>query len=285
MAEGGPFKAALKAGSFVLRKTTIARCAEFGSLRDFIMEEKRAKMDKFKPEFTCQRTVLQEHCDFADRMRPAALLHAVQQAGTDHCNAIGMTPAFYKEHHMAFLLAKQVLEIYRTPTLGETLTYMTRPETPRRAIYKRLHRIEDEAGLTVAEVDSRWVLVDVETRRILRHMPKEMNLCAWPEPIDEELSLTIAKAAEMEAPVEQVARYSLCDRNGHLNNASWLDVLCDALPLEQIQAAPLCRAAINYHWEVPMGHEFTLSRGRVERGWYLNGQRDGRCCIEAELDF
>ena len=113
MAEGDPFKAALKAGSFVLRKTTIARCAEFGSLRDFIMEEKRAKMDKFKPEFTCQRTVLQEHCDFADRMRPAALLHAVQQVGTDHCNSIRMTPAFYKEHHMAFLLAKQVLEIYQ----------------------------------------------------------------------------------------------------------------------------------------------------------------------------
>lgn len=242
-------------------------------------------MDEFKPEFTCQRTVLQEHCDFNDNMRPAALLHAVQQVGTDHCNSIGMTPAFYKEHHTAFLLAKQVLEIYRTPTLGETLTYMTRPEMPRRAIYKRLHRIEDEAGLPVAEVDSRWVLVDVDTRRILRHMPEEVNLYAWPEPIDEELSLTIAKAAEMEASVEQVARYSLCDQNGHLNNASWLDVLCDALPIEQMQSAPLSRAAINYHWEVPMGHEFTLSRGRVKGGWYLNGQRDGRCCIEAELDF
>ena len=34
-----------------------------------------------------------------------------------------------------------------------------------------------------------------------------------------------------------------------------------------------------------MGHEFTLSRGRVKGGWYLNGQRDGRCCIEAEWDF
>ena len=53
-------------------------------------------MDEFKPEFTCQRTVLQEHCDFNDNMRPAALLHAVQQVGTDHCNSIGMTPAFYK---------------------------------------------------------------------------------------------------------------------------------------------------------------------------------------------
>ena len=53
-------------------------------------------MDEFKPEFTCQRTVLQEHCDFNDNMRPAALLHAVQQLHSLRAAALSMDMAYSK---------------------------------------------------------------------------------------------------------------------------------------------------------------------------------------------
>ena len=45
----------------------------------------------------------------------------------------------------------------------------------------------------------------------------------------------------------------MCDLNGHINNSLYLDIACDALPQEVVEAAPLSFASIKYHREVPMG--------------------------------
>lgn len=241
-------------------------------------------MLEFTPVYTCTRRVLPQDCDFTAHMRPAALLACTQQVGTDHCLSFGLDSEVYARTHTAFLLAKQALEFYRVPAVNETLTFVSRPEGARRAVYKRVHEVMDESGAVVARVDSRWVLVDTETRRILRRPPEELGTL-WPDPVEEALDQTIHKAAELGEPLEQIARYSLCDENGHLNNAQWVDVLCDALPPEVFKAGPVRRVAVNYHWEVPIGQPFTLRWGRTEGGYYFNGQREDRCCIEAELCF
>ena len=241
-------------------------------------------MKEFTPTYTATHRVIPQDCDFTAHMRPAALLSCTQQVGTDHCISFGLDSSVHARTHTAFLLAKQALEFYRVPAVNETLTFVSRPEGARRAVYKRVHEVLDESGALVARVDSRWVLVDTESRRILRRPPEELAL-PWPERVEEELDLTIHKAAELSEPVEQVARYSLCDENGHLNNAKWVDVLCDALPTEVLAAGPVRRVAVNYHWEVPMGQAFTLRWGRTEGGYYFCGQREERSCIEAELCF
>ena len=59
---------------------------------------------------------------------------------------------------------------------------------------------------------------------------------------------------------------SLCDLNGHINNAYYLDLACDALPPEVLQAGPVTFAAVNYHREIPMGDTVELLYAPSEEG-------------------
>ena len=122
--------------------------------------------------FTETFRLAQADCDLANRAMPAALLRKAQQLAIDHCNAIGLTDDVYLRTGTAFLMAKVALEIYRPIRLGEQLRATTMPSQPKRAVYNRLTTFEDEQGQLAALYDSRWVLVDVNSRRILRQPPE-----------------------------------------------------------------------------------------------------------------
>ena len=44
------------------------------------------------------------------------------------------------------------------------------------------------------------------------------------------------KSKDLQPAGEWVAHYALCDLNGHINNAYYLDLACDALPPEVLYA-------------------------------------------------
>ena len=75
-------------------------------------------------------------------------------------------------------------------------------------------------------------MVDTETGRILRspgwthaELP-ERRRCPRSCPSSSTRARTLTAAGERRAS------YSLCDLNGHINNSFYLDIACDALPLE-----------------------------------------------------
>ena len=79
-------------------------------------------------------------------------------------------------------------------------------------------------------------------------------------------------------------RWILVDlTGGHINNAYYLDLACDALPPEVLQAGPVTFAAVNYHWEIPMGDTVELLYAPSEEGWYVQGRHDGRTSFECYL--
>ena len=56
-----------------------------------------------------------------------------------------------------------------------------------------------------------------------------------------------------------------------------------ALPPEVLQAGPVTFAAVNYHWEIPMGDTVELLYAPSEEGWYVQGRHDGRTSFECYL--
>ena len=79
-------------------------------------------------------------------------------------------------------------------------------------------------------------------------------------------------------------RWILVDlTGGHINNADYLDLACDALPPEVLQAGPVTFAAVNYHREIPMGDTVELLYAPSEEGWYVQGRHDGRTSFECYL--
>lgn len=234
--------------------------------------------------YTETATVLNADADFRSLLKPSALLRYVEQVSADHARAFGMDDKFFRDHNVAFLVGKQALQFVRVPRRTEALTLTTRAEHSRRGAIKRITTVTDAAGQLVATVDCRWILVDLTGGHIMRE-PDWTVENFWNETVEGELSLHTHRCKELTSAGECRASYSLCDLNGHINNALYLDIACDAIPLEVWRTRELKFFSIKYHREVPMGEKMAVFYAPVEQGWYVVGRREEHAAFECYLEF
>lgn len=212
-------------------------------------------------------TVLHVECDPFGRMTPGAVLRRVQELSTAHCETLGVNEALYQDTHTVFLLSRVSLEVADMPRLGQAVCIRTCAYGVRRAVYYRVTTLMDAEGKTLCQLDSRWLLVDTQSRRILRRSPGGLF-----DQFDEEAGPPAHAEMEIPAagPVAHCAQlravYSLCDRNGHINNARYADILCDHLPLERLEAGPVRKLLLVYRSEIPLGDAFDLAHATTEDG-------------------
>lgn len=231
--------------------------------------------------YTQTFAVTSADCDLRRRMTPGALLRLCQNIATDHCTALGLTSAYYAQSHTAFLLAKLACRWERPILLDERITLCTRPEVAKHAVYKRITEVRGEDGSLAALADSRWVLIDTESRRILRRPTEAIAALPFAQTVVEALPFALPRPETAEPVCECRAAYSQCDQNGHINNTRYIDLACDLLPLEQLAEAPLRSLCVNYHNEIPAGQAFLAERARLdERTWYIACTQPDRRCFE-----
>ena len=135
-------------------------------------------------------------------------------------------------------------------------------------------------------MDSHWVLIDTDKRMILRKHPEGFPTTGWVDKLERELpiKLTKVKREDCEELGTHRAVYSRCDRNGHMNNTVYADLICDALPLEVWRTHTVTDVILYYHKEVPMGESTRLYRAAVgENHWYMAGWQGDTCNFEAEI--
>ena len=235
-------------------------------------------------EYSETMTALDGDSDFRRQLKPSALLRYVEQVSADHARAFGMDDKFFQDHNVAFLVGKQALQFARVPRRTEALTLTTRAERSRRGAIKRITTVTDAAGKLVATVDCRWILVDLTGGHIMRE-PNWTVDNFWNETVEGELSLHTHRCKELTSAGECRASYSLCDLNGHVNNACYLDIACDALPLEVVKAGPLKFVSVKYHREIPLCSQVEVFYAPSADGWYVVGRRDEHIAFECYLEF
>ena len=167
---------------------------------------------------------------------------------------------------------------------AEKFTLTTACEVFKKGSMKRLTILTDTEGNRLALVDCRWMLVDTDTERIQR-APGWETEGFQNEELPEELPQLVHKSKDLQPAGEWVARYSLCDLNGHINNAAYLDIACDAIPLEVWRTRELKFFSIKYHREVPIGEKMAIFYAPVEQGWYVVGRREEHAAFECYLEF
>ena len=235
--------------------------------------------------YTETMTVMNADADFRSLLKPSALLRYVEQVSADHARTFGMTDQFFKDYGVAFLVGKQALKFDRVPQRAEKLTLLTRVEASRRGSVKRITTVTDAEGKQVAMVDCRWIVVSLAENRILREPGWTVD-GFWNETVEGELPLQLHKCREgLTSAGEWTVRYSQCDLNGHLNNAFYLDLVCDALPLDVVRKGPVTFASINYHREVPMGETVEVFYAPSAEGWYIIGKHNGQTSFECYVEL
>ncbi len=232
-----------------------------------------------------RRYISECECDFTLRLTMGGLLRLAQEVSTRHCTLLGIGPEHYQKTHTAFLLAKLCAQVYEDIPAGSEVLLVTRPSSPVRAVYHRYTTLA-LGDRPAAAIDARWVLVDTDTKRILRKAPEALGLPFANDTVPE-LPILIPKATGEEVLVgEEAARYSRCDQNRHMNNTHYADLICDYLPPDRFLAGPIREFSISYHREVPMGHTLGIYSREEEPGrYFFLGKEEGQICFEAGVRF
>lgn len=237
-----------------------------------------------KKEFEQTMVVTQNECDLNERMRLAALLRRVQQISTDHCTNLGITAEDYQRTHSGFLLAKMSVEVYEDIKVSDEIRLLTHPGIAQKAIYPRYTEIFHKDGRLAAAVDARWILVDTESKRILRKAPEDLPITFGNDTVTMH-DITIPKVKDAEKQGEVKVTYSRCDINRHLNNTEYADIICDYLPLELICEKRAKKLNISYHNEALLGDVVSIFTKEMDGGWYICGELAEKKAFEAWLEF
>lgn len=230
--------------------------------------------------------VYQFECDPWDRMTPGAALRRIQEVSNSQCDSIGLTFEAHDRTHTVFLLSKMsFLVVSRMPHLYEHIHIQTRAYGLRRATYHRVTSLYTDSGEKLCEADTRWMLIDTVSRRILRTIPEEFAHILADTPGAEEHEMRIPHPTSLVNLGEMRAGYSLCDRNGHLNNTRYADLMCDHLPIEDFDKGPPRRVMLCFRAEIPFNHTFTFSSTAAEGGYYFLASEGDKKNFEGFVSF
>lgn len=199
-----------------------------------------------------QAVICREDTEKNGALRLSALLHLAQEAAGEHCKALGLDWEALAEKKLFWAVLRTRVELTRLPRLGDRLTLRTWPMPTSRSAYPRCVLFLDEQGNTLATVTSLWVLMHREKRAMVlpgkSGVTVEGILTGQEPALPGSLSPTDAAAS---FPVT-VTR-ELLDRNGHMNNARYLDWL---QPLTR--GRPVVSFTVNYLAEALLDQALTL---------------------------
>ncbi|MBR0447396.1 MAG: hypothetical protein IIX28_02895 [Clostridia bacterium] len=207
-------------------------------------------------------------------MRLSAILRYQQEAGEQHLVDAGLGWQDMLKMGMVFVTSRWHTLIHRLPAMEEQVTLTTWHRNRKGPRFFRCYEWRDAAGNLLVEGVMQFALVSVTEHRLLRG-DEFMERAPLP---DTDRDVTCGDPARfpvsgVEPVGEYRVRWSDIDRNGHLNNTHYADLMLDGLSAERLAGQP---AEVDLHFagECVMGDTLTLSACEAEGVTTVTGDTD-----------
>ncbi len=212
--------------------------------------------------------------DLFGMLRPSALLADLQDIATLHGTQMGVGRETLTEQYGAFwMLVRSWYRLDRPIYADEALTIRTGHRGAGGAmVYRDFDLFVD--GTPVGEAVTCWVVATLAGRTLLRSKSIP-ELVASPVP-PQTKSITLGKIPQppaLQLLEQRLVRYSDTDVNGHMNNARYADVACDAVNYAAMEGQFLSSLRVNYLKECFVGQELQVlgAQDEAARSWYVRG--------------
>jgi acyl-ACP thioesterase len=214
--------------------------------------------------------------DFRNRWKPACFFQAMQETATHHAGNLGYDYEDMLKNNQIWLLSRMRILWTDFPYLREEITIQTWPK----GIWQKVFFMRDfifsaEDGRRLATATSAWLLINTQTHRMLMpqslggELPLNQGLSALDEYPEK---LPSPSASDFESTF--FAGYSSVDLMGHVNNARYIEWICDTIPMDWYSTHSLKVLQVNYNNEVKPGDEVQVTLARVsssEEDWLGQG--------------
>ena len=239
--------------------------------------------------FVRKNTLTMLDVDGQRRLRLSALLGYLQHAATEHAISTGFGgDRMIADYRAMWLLVRthltQFRPIFVDDACVEVRTWCRRIDSA--PIVLRDFDIVVNGNL-VGEAITSWVLVDVDTRKIIKpNTIPELHSGTHPSQTKELRPQKVAMPTKMESVMYRPVYYSDTDINGHMNNIKYADIACDVLRYDEIHAQFISDVLINYLQESFPGDEITVLYAKEGERHYVRGaDSDGRGRFDLRLSL
>lgn len=233
--------------------------------------------------------VMEFETDLTQRIRLSSIMRHSQQIGSDHLREKKIDYNQMYRDGMVFIVNKMKISIHRRPVFGEELLLETIPMAPKGVQFVRDTAFRTLHGEELVYVSISWALIDPQTRKILRPRVFEkygFDFC----PNDQEHVTSYKIHMPKRTGVHHIrqVKYSDMDYNGHINNASYADIICDALPLHVLIDQEIKEFGILYHKEACAGQVLEMDVIEPElpgNPYIIAGKVENMPCFTTEILF
>ena len=165
---------------------------------------------------------------FAKGGHASQLLRIMQDIAGDDADRRGSGMDTLLEKNCTWVLVKLRIDIKRMPQPGEELEISTWPGKSRLAIYPRCYEIRDTAGEVIVSGLSTWVIMDMDSRSLISGESRGITLAGEEEGrLHPQRKVSVPEGGSEFALTPSADQI---DRNGHMNNAAYLDAVEPMLP-------------------------------------------------------
>lgn len=242
-------------------------------------------------KYTKDLTIQCYETDASWRLKPASFMNFAQEAAGNHAVYLGFGYDDLIASNTAWILSRVHVEFVDTPKWKEDITLTTWHKGLNRLFFLRDFILTDKEGRTRVKATTSWLVLNLETRRLVRD-PKLMEdgtVCT--ENVIETPADKVQMPKDIEAVhvMDHIVAYSDVDMNAHTNNAMYMQWAMDAVDYDIASTMPVKEFTINFNHETKPGDVVSIYKARIiedeGRRVYVEGKVDGQSAFCVEIVF
>ena len=204
-------------------------------------------------------------------VRLSALFKIFQKIAGDDLDSSGLTYDRLRDEGVVFVLTKMIIQFFDDINVYDEITIVTRPRGCKGAIYVRDYDLYKN-GVRAAYCTSQWVIIDFNSRKILRPSAIAEKFLLKDDFLDiypiENKKFKLNSADMVKTDTRKIY-YSHMDRNRHMNNTFYPDIVLDYLP-DNCKGSYVGKTiTIHYTTEITCGEEMEIYTGEFEGDFAL----------------
>ena len=204
-------------------------------------------------KYSAQIKLRESDFDYTDHLKLSTYFDFFQTAACEHANEYGIGYEATIAKGIIWVITKLKLEVFKTLKVGEIITLESYPHPKGVVEYVRDYYIYNVNGELCAKGSSQWILLDANTRKILRPC-FDFTGEYTPDWAYEKRIEKVQPVEDEKLGVYTVDRLDL-DHNGHVNNIRYADmVFC----FEKDISNPVTFCVINFLSESMLGDSLEI---------------------------
>lgn len=242
-------------------------------------------MEQYRKDgYFCEvRRLMFSDCDYTKNIKLSSILRFTAEIAGADLYERGISHQHLWDNNMVFLLSRIAVNIDKFPRDKETIEIATWENNQRGATFNRGFKIRDKDGNVNIDAMSAWVLVNPQTRHILRPSAYPYKFNYKKRDVKAKIRGKLPMDGAQIAGGREIF-YSDIDANGHVYNAVYADIACDFAP-QEVFDREWKSFQINFIAEAKKGDVLKIHTKMDKDSYHAWGMNDGKCSFEFMLEL